>query len=490
VSWLSRLFGRKTEAKPPRQVRYVFAGAQGGRLVADWLHAWMTGPNELRYELRNLRARSRELARNTAIAHRYLGLCEENILGRNGIALQMRLLTPRGDPDEDMNSAIEAAWDDWGKRGNCTLDGRYCWRDFEAAGLEQTVRDGEGLVELVEGAPNEYGFAVQLLDPDQLPEDVNAAGPSGGPIVIMGVEIDTANRPLAYHVLTRHPAESGGIRQIRRVPADRLLHFGRQTRAGQVRFAPWMTPVLLDLKMLAEYEMAELVASRASAAKMGFILPGPDAEGPDPDRPPEQQEQGFEVEPGVIKRLGPGETLADFNPTHPGEQFDPFVKAKLRSIAAGLDVSYASLTGDYERATWSSGRLALAPERDRWRVLQRWYADSLHQRVFARWLPWAVLRRKVQIPVTVPEAIAAATWEFRGWPYVDPEKEISALKQEVECGQTDLITAAAERGRDFESVMRNQNRALALAKKWGIPITLTTPAPAPAAPNAPQEAIP
>lgn len=488
MNWLRRLFGGKPErARGPRIVRYAYAGAQGGRLTADWLAAWMSGPNELRYELQPLRFRSRELCRNTPIAQRYLGLCDENILGHEGITLQMRLMTRSGEPDEENNAQIEAAWQDWGARGNCTLDGRYAWRDFEGATLEQTVRDGEGLVAIAEGAPNPYGFALRLIDPDQLPVEINVAGGAGRPQVIMGVELDPFNRPLAFHLLTRHPQDSGGNRETRRVDASQILHLGRPTRVGQVRYHPWLTPVLLDLKMLAEYELAELVASRVSAAKMGYIIPGPDSEGPDPNVAPEDQEQAFEVEPGMVKRLAPGDTVADFDPTHPGDQFDPFVRAKLRSIAAGLHVSYASLTGDYERATWSSGRLALAPERDRWRVLQRWFAQSLHQQVFARWLPWAVLRRQVRLPVSLEETIAAATWEYRGWPYVDPQKEIESLKQEVECGQNDLITAAAESGRDFETIMRNQSRALGIAKKWGVPITLGTPPKAPGT-QTPQEA--
>lgn len=472
MGWLGRLFGG-APAKPAPRTRTFFAGAQQNRLTRDFLDQWMSGRQELRYELRTLRMRSRELCRNTPIGQRYLGLVDENVLGHEGITLQMRMTGANGEPDEEANQAIEAAWAEWGRLGNCTLDGRYSWRDFEGAALEQTARDGDGLVELIEGARNEYGFAVQLIDPDRLDGDMNIN--VTGRTVVMGVEVDRVNRPLTYHILTEHPADVGGGRNATPVPAVRILHLGRHRRVGQVRYEPWMTPVLLTVKMLDEYQFTELVGARVSAGKMGFILPAPDDAGPDPERTPEEQEVEFEAQPGIWKRLAPGETVQESNPTHPGQQFDPFVRSMLRQVASGLHVSVAGLTGDYTDVTYSSGRLASLAERDRWRVLQRWYSQSLHQRVFAKWLEWAVLRKKVRLPGTLQDAVRAASWEFRGWPWVDPEKDGNATAKECAMGINDLITAAAERGRDFEQVVKNQARAMAIAKKYQVPISLDVP---------------
>lgn len=473
MSWLDRLLGREPAPAPVIKVRSVFAGAQQNRLTRDFLDQWMSGRQELRYELRTLRLRSRELSRNTPIGQRYLGLVDENVLGHEGITLQMRLTGANGEPDEETNQAIETAWADWGRLGNCTLDGRYSWRDFEGATLEQTARDGDGLVELVEGAANEYGFAVQLIDPDRLDDTLNIN--TAGRLIVMGVEVDRVNRPLAYHILAEHPADQGGSRNAMRVPASRIVHLGRHRRVGQVRYEPWMTPVLLTVKMLDEYQFTELVGARVSAGKMGFILPAPDDIGPDPNIDPDDQETEFEAQPGIWKRLAPGETVQESNPTHPGQQFDPFVRTMLRQVASGLHVSVAGLTGDYTDVTYSSGRLASLAERDRWRVLQRWYSQSLHQRVFAKWLEWAVLRKKVRLPGTLQDAIRSATWEFRGWPWVDPEKDGNATAKECSMGINDLITAAAERGRDFEQVIRSQARAMAIAKKHGVEISLDVP---------------
>lgn len=473
MGWLANLF-RGTATKPAvGKTRSYFAGAQQNRLTRDFLDQWMSGRQELRYELRTLRLRSRELCRNTPIGQRYLGLVDENVLGHEGIVLQMRLTGRNGDPDEETNQAIEAAWADWGRLGNCTPDGRYSWRDFEGGALEQTARDGDGLVELIEGADNEYGFAVQLIDPDRLDESMNVNVTSR--LVVMGVEVDRVNRPLVYHILSEHPADTGGGRTATAVPAKRIIHLGRHRRVGQVRYEPWMTPVLMTVKMLDEYQFTELVGARVSAGKMGFIIPAVDDAGPDPSRTPEEQESEFDAQPGMYKRLAPGESVEMPNPTHPGQQFDPFVRTMLRQVASGLHVSVAGLTGDYTDVTYSSGRLASLAERDRWRVLQRWYSQTLHQRVFAKWLEWAVLRKKVRLPGTLQDAVRAATWEFRGWPWVDPEKDGNATAKECAMGLNDLITAAAERGRDFEAVVKNQARAMAIAKKHGVPISLDVP---------------
>ena len=67
-------FRRKPAPPAPRPVarRSVFAGAQQGRLFEDWLASWMSAKDELRWELRLLRTRSREQCRNNPLARRYL----------------------------------------------------------------------------------------------------------------------------------------------------------------------------------------------------------------------------------------------------------------------------------------------------------------------------------------------------------------------------------------------------------------------------------
>ena len=480
---------RKKPAPPqPRPVgrRSVFAGAQQGRLFEDWLASWMSAKDELRWELRLLRTRSREQCRNNPLARRYLGLVDENILGPAGITLQCRNRLPSGEPDEETNQQIEAAWSEWGARATCTADGRLTWREFQGAVLEAVARDGEALVELLPGFPNAFGFAVRLLDIDLLDEEYNvpARSMNGGGSIVQGVELDRWGKPVAYHVWTRHPQEmlSLGQRERVRMPAGRVLHLGRQRRAGQVRYEPWLTPVLVPLRMLDEYLNAELAAARAGAENLGFIQKSIDASGPDPNDPTAGA-RTFESARGAIQELAPGETFAAWGNNHPNAVLPSFVREIKAQVANGLNVAYASLTGDMSQSNYSSSRLALNGERDHWQIAQRWLAEALCEPVFLAFLRQAVIWQQVRLPGPV-SAYSWTEWAPRGFEYVDPEKDIAADLSEVAAGLNSLTRIAAKRGLDFRTLMLERRAEIALAAEMGVPLQVgnAPAAPAPAAP--------
>jgi lambda family phage portal protein len=459
--------------------RWVYAAAQQNRLFEDWVASWMAPNEEHRYELRLIRNRSREQCRNNPIARRYLGLLDENVCGAEGITPRPLVYSPGGGLDEETGQQILNAWYDWGRAETCTADGALCWRDVERAVLEACARDGEALIELLPAFGNKYGFTVRVLDIDLLDEGFSRRAGTEGAEVIMSVEVDKWQRAVAYHLWSQLPGDSTMNRKQVRVPASRILHIKRmQGRAGQVRAEPWLTPVLVPLRVLDEYRMAELHAARASAENLGFIQPGVDAPAPDPNDP-NAANAVLASEKVSITRLAPGETFAGFSPEHPTSAFGPFVKSVLRDIAAGLHVSYASLTGDLEGANYSSMRVGSLAERDRWRVLQNWLVAQLHEPIFAAWLRQAVVWQRVRLPGRLADV--SVTWETRGWPWVDPQSDITAAAQEVSMGLMSLTRLAAERGRDFVEIMRERAREQEIADELGVPISLSLGG-APAAP--------
>lgn len=483
MSWRD-WFRRKPEAPKRRAVsRSVFAGAQQGRLFDDWVASWMSPADETRWELRLLRNRSRESDRNNPIARRYAGLVDENVLGPKGLQLQARNMLASGEPDEETNQQIEAAWAEWGDRATCTADGKLGWREFVAAALAATARDGEALVELLPGFPNAYGFAVRLLDVDLLDEEYNvpAAKNLTGNRIVQGVELDAWGREVAFWLWTRHPMETSltpNDRRRERKDAKYVLHLGRPRRVGQVRYEPWLTPVLVPLRMLNEYLTAESVAARAAAENLGWIQKSPEAPGPDPDDP-NAGNKLFETAKGAVQELGPGETFVPWDSNHPNAVLPSFVREMKAEIAQGLNVAYASLTGDMSQSNYSSSRLALTNERDQWRILQHWLAASLCTPIYRTWLRQAVIWQQVRLPGPVA-AFQDHEWEPRGFEYVDPEKDIKADLLEVDAGLNSLTRVCAGRGRDLRTILLERKAELTLADELGVPLNVSAKPPAPA----------
>ena len=63
----------------------IYSGASGTRLTLDWIATILSSDQEIRGNLRLLRARGRELARNNPIAQNFLKLLAANVIGHKGI---------------------------------------------------------------------------------------------------------------------------------------------------------------------------------------------------------------------------------------------------------------------------------------------------------------------------------------------------------------------------------------------------------------------
>jgi capsid protein len=174
----------------------------------SWVSSWATtaaGINEdLHNQLPAMRARSRNLGRNNEWAKRYRIQLVDNVLGSAGIRLQMRLRqAARGRQqaagtaplDSEANALLEAAWARFGKRGNCEVSGRLCWKEIETLMLWSLATDGEILYRFRPGA-GPFRIQLQLLDPTLL--DVTVRREYQGRRVRMGVEIDDDGKPVAY----------------------------------------------------------------------------------------------------------------------------------------------------------------------------------------------------------------------------------------------------------------------------------------------------
>ena len=324
-----------------------FKGANVSRLTSDWLSPTTTGDEEIRGSLVRLRGRCRELERNNDYVRRYLDGMENNVLGAQGVGLQMKVMDQPNSPDRYANFAIEQAWSLWGKAANCTPTGKMTWRDLQRLALRSCIRDGDVLIRIIRGYKNPFGFSLQLIEADRLDNEHNLKLKNGNRIR-MGVEVDQFGKPVAYHILDNHPGDnySASYQRRQRIPANEIIHVFNQERVSQTRGVPWMVSAMTRLQQLAGYEEAEVVAARVSSCKMGWLM----KENSDGYTGEEDTDYNLlmEAEPGTIEELPSGMKFQEWNPSHPTTAYKDFVKSTLRGIASGLGVSYELVSGDLE----------------------------------------------------------------------------------------------------------------------------------------------
>jgi lambda family phage portal protein len=313
--------------------------------------------------------------------------------------------------------------------------------------------------------------------------------------ITQGVEHDIFHRPIAYWFRSRYPNEMprqvDSNETLIRVPASEIIHLRVITRWPQTRGEPWMHTVARRLNDMDGYAEAEIVAARASAAYMGFIK-APEAPNEDVNEAGQRQ---ISLEPGTIEYLAPGEEFQGFTPGRPNTGIDPFMRLMLREVAAGLGVSYESLSRDYSQSNYSSSRLALLDDRDIWKHLQSWFIRSFREPLHREWLGLAVLAGAVpgidqNAYFSRRDYFEAVQFKPRGWSWVDPTKEVDAYKQAVLsgfCTVSDVI-AATGGGADIEDVLNARRRELDMMED--LDLTFDTelpevPEPVAAAPGSP-----
>lgn len=447
----------------------AYQGANVGRLFADFVTSNRSPDAEIRFALETLRNRCRDLERNNEYARRYIHLLKTNVVGERGVTMQVKARNTDGTFDRIGNSIIERQWSEWGRLGNCTVDGKMSWSDAQKFFIQSLVRDGEVLMRKV-NYPNKWGFALEFLEPDLLDEKKNETLPNGHQIR-MGVEIDKFYRPIAYHILTVHPGDYQYLtaaRRTERIPADKILHVYIGERAQQTRGVPLMATTISSLKMLHGYREAELVAARTGASKMGFFTSPTGNEFPADDK-----EESFvpimEAEPGTFHQLPDGMDFKQFDPTHPTTAFGEFEKAILRGIASGLGVSYTSLANDLEGVSYSSIRQGSLEDRDFYKTLQQFMIQHFVEPVFREWLTQAMTTTSVSLPITKYDKFAEAVeFRARGFAWVDPQKEIDAAVTAMNNGIMSMQDVANQYGRDVEETFEQIAMETELAKEYGV----------------------
>src|SRR5690348_7311430 len=458
----------RAAAREMRPQASLYRGAAFDRLNYDWVMTRLSADMTIRFDLQTLRNRARELVMNNSSAAAVPSIFSENVVGKDGILMQPKAESSRGTPHKTDNPAIDEWWQAFSEEP--TADGRATMVDFQRMVVETEATDGEVLIRMIDGFDNPFGFAVQVLDPDQLDIYYNVSPGPGQNAIWMGVEQDAWGRPLFYHLWTAHPTDPRAKQRVA-VPAADIIHLFIQRRPAQSRGVPWLAPVVVDLKMLGGYRESELVASRASAAKMGFIETSQDMA--PPLKPKEgQKTPKWEATPGMIEQLGPGQTFKDWDPKHPTNAFDHFDKAILRSIASALRVSYISLSGDLNNTSFSSGRVGMLAERAVYQAMQQRIVRRVLTPIYRRAVKMSLLSGALQVSSMDVQKYWDVTWHPRAFPWIDPVKDISEKEHLIGLCATSVQRVCKEQGVDFFDVLKERAAETDAAEKAGVPLII------------------
>jgi lambda family phage portal protein len=410
-----------------------------------------------------------------------------NVIGPKGFGHSARVRNNDGKLNEKVNDRIEDKFCEWSRRVN--LEGNRSLNSFQRAGLKQAARDGEFLVRYWRGPDFPCGLALEAIDPDLLDDNLNADLGEGS-FIRMGIEMDSKRRPVAYHIWNRPEAANGSPtpRERMRIPASDILHVYDPDRVNQARGLTWFMAAMVPLRHLNAYIESELVAARISASKMGFFSRKLEAMGAVGSGLKGSQEFTMEADPGTFGILPDGYELNTFDPNHPNSAFGDFVKAAMRDIGTALGVSYNALGNDLEGVNYSSMRSGLLIERDNWRTMQDWWTSSFLLPLYSEWMRMAVVSGELKLDTRDFRKFLDVKFAARGWPWVDPLKDMQAAVLAIQNGMGSRTATMAEVGEDFEETLELLAEENQLAKDMSVTITAPEPTKGAAPPSDSEDA--
>ena len=454
-----------------------YAAAANKARYGDFRSSRGSADAELRKGLATVRAKSRDLARNSSSMKRFLMLLSINVIGRKGLVYESCVKRADGTRDKTLNQRVMSEFSKWSHRP--TTCGKMSMVALQKQAIKTLARDGEFIWERVFNPVYRDGIAINPIEADLLDETLNIVNPETGNQIRMGVEVDKFNRHIAYHFLMQHPGDFTWYsydtrRRYRRVPAENVIHVYLADRPGQTRGEPWAAAAVNDIKMLDGYREAETVARRLKSAVMGFIQKMmPTTAGleelADNEDDEDREELEMSVEPGKIQELPDGMEFKGFDPGGSQTDYDKFETKIKTSVAMTMGISVMSHGMETKGVSYSAGRTIKQEDQDFYGDIQDFIIDHAMTEVFEWWLPRRMIQDESMIPPTRFQAIIdASIFRPRGWDWVDPAKDIKANTEALATYQTSPQRIAAKQGTTFETILDEHVDAQRMAKDKGL----------------------
>jgi len=485
--------GKAVTTTRPRN-QYMRDGSAG--YLSSWNPALRDMPDEVRAVWTRAAARSIDALHNSGWLSGGIDQASADTIG-NGLRLNA---TPDIDvlgwTDEyraEWSSRVERRFRAWGNDPlECDARGRRTIAELTDAAIRQHFAFGEAtaLLPQIIRSVSRTKTKVLMVSPHRLSQETNeqarlAQGVfidgNGLPISyrfrrrINGMELDldimarsADGRPQVIHVFDGTPDQVRGISPL--APILKVVRQHDQLTDATLTSALIQTIVTATV---TSPELSDEVFEGLADSKEGEL--------------PEEIEgylsakadwwSGRSLDLGIhgkVAHLFPGEKYDIKSPATPGDNYLPFVRNLLREIARCIGVTYESLTGDYEGATYSSVRMATAAI---WAITMRRrqrIAVPFLNPIYRTWLDEEIRSGAIEFPggyeAFKRNRVAATQCEWQGpaKPTADDLKTAKASTERLSSCVTSLTHECAEIGLDIETVMRDRAREKHLAEKLGL----------------------
>jgi lambda family phage portal protein len=179
------------------------------------------------------------------------------------------------------------------------------------------------------------------------------------------------------------------------------------------------------------------------------------------------------LEPAMIVRLQPGESVESINPGRPNSASEPWINLMLRGISVGTGLSYEVVSRNYSGTSYSSSRTSMLEDRRRFRRWQRYDVQHLCQPIWDRFCDQAATAGTDGFPsmseiLADRRAATAVEWQTPAWEWVDPQSEQSASDAALNSFQSTYQDELGQRGKHWKNVFYQRAKEEKLKRQLGL----------------------
>lgn len=468
VETISPAAGYKREAwrKATEDLRWYDAG-HGGRLNAGWYASNQAAESGDRIDRDIVRARARDLERNSDISESLVLAYVRNVVGR-GFTLQAKTSSP------ELNDQIESTWKRWCKAANCDVTGEQDLMDILRMAVRRKKIDGGMLIVKRYMPGGVVPLRLQCLEVDEL--DGSAYAPKFvKDTVVGGIEYNPWKKPVGYWI---RQYDVNGWQTIDPVflRAEDVIFYYEKKRPSQIREMSDMSVTLPRIRNATEFETAVSVKERIAACLAVFIKKTIPTGGlgrsgvVTPDGHVDYADKS--LTPGMIKEMNAGDEIQVVDPKGAATDATTFMKTELAMAGAGQGLSYEAASRDLSQTNYSSARQGSIEDGMTYDLeIDRLLSHVLSE-IYETFLISGYLSGVFDMPgfFDSKEAFMAHEWVGSPKKWIDPQKEANANKTALDSGQKTYKQVAAEAGRDWKTMIDDIAEVNDYAKKKGVSI--------------------
>lgn len=438
-----------------------------------------------------LRQRGRMLTMSSPIATSAVKTNRTNTIGL-GLKLNprpdMSILNLTNDEAKEWQNKVKAEFKLWSsKKRNCDATTINNFYEIQQLCFYSWLATGDVFVLLkhkeVKNCP--YSLKLHVIEADRISTPGSALGSGfnltegknkdNGNRIYDGVEVDNDGSIVAYWIRNTYPYQlTADKTEWKRVEAygnetglPNIIHIINSERPDQYRGVTYLAPVIESILQLRRYTESELTAAVVESFFTAFVkTEGTTDETGNPfnevgekgDSKESYDPNEYEMGPGMMNVMNPGEDVVFADPKRPASGFENFFKAICTQIGAALEIPADLLMKEF-KSSYSSSRAALLEAWKSFKMYRQWFTSDFCEPVYEVWLSEAVARGRINAPGFFNDELIREAWLGSEWigpsqGQLDPVKEVNAEVIAIQNGLTTHEAAASRlNGSDWDTNM-------------------------------------